>query len=387
MWEQVQRLRARGHECSLLVTAPGWKLKRRTKQGVTVWTAGLRNVYWPLSQRNRNPVARFLWHVFDVYNPLMARQLSKVLSQEKPDVVSIHNQAGWSAALYRTLRRFCVPAVQVLHGHYLLCPKTIMYRRGRNCSKQCGVCKLLRVPHRRVTSELTAVVGVSRYILERHIEHGYFRKVTHRYVIHNATSRGGTRAQMRPREPGAPLRIGFIGRLDPPKGVEYLLKAVKEFKPEDVELWVAGDTSGPYASMLKETYTLPNVHFKGYVTAQDFYPEVDCVVVPSLMNDNLPGVVYEAFCYERPVIGARRGGIPEMIRAGENGYLFEPLQPQSLHRIIRKLVDTPELLTLLSSGAARSAESYADVDGWIEAYIRVYQNAARVENSCLTSHS
>ena len=48
------------------------------------------------------------------------------------------------------------------------------------------------------------------------------------------------------------------------------------------------------------------------------------VVVPSIWYENLPFAVIEAFAYGKPVIGARIGGITEMILPGETGWLFNP---------------------------------------------------------------
>jgi glycosyltransferase involved in cell wall biosynthesis len=47
------------------------------------------------------------------------------------------------------------------------------------------------------------------------------------------------------------------------------------------------------------------------------------VIVPSEWYENAPISILESFAYGKPVIGARIGGIPEMINDDENGYLFD----------------------------------------------------------------
>jgi glycosyltransferase involved in cell wall biosynthesis len=54
------------------------------------------------------------------------------------------------------------------------------------------------------------------------------------------------------------------------------------------------------------------------------------VVVPSEWYENAPLSVLEAMAYGKPVIGARIGGIPEMIDDGENGFLFQSGNTQAL---------------------------------------------------------
>ncbi|QCQ20831.1 glycosyltransferase [Desulfoglaeba alkanexedens] len=92
--------------------------------------------------------------------------LLRVLEIERPDVVSIHNLPGWSAAAWTTIAEKGIPSVQVLHDSYAICPKSTMYREGSgNCARQCISCRLLRLPHRRLSRRVSAVVRFSRYIL------------------------------------------------------------------------------------------------------------------------------------------------------------------------------------------------------------------------------
>jgi glycosyltransferase involved in cell wall biosynthesis len=109
------------------------------------------------------------------------------------------------------------------------------------------------------------------------------------------------------------------------------------------------------------------------------FSSIDALIVPSLWNDTFPGVVFEAFGYGVPVIGSRRGGIPEMIVHGENGLLFDPDDGQGLVAALRSAMD-PALRARLAAGAARSAARYADPGVMIDAYedvLRQLQAQAR----------
>ncbi|MBU2818033.1 glycosyltransferase family 4 protein, partial [Acidithiobacillus ferrooxidans] len=65
--------------------------------------------------------------------------------------------------------------------------------------------------------------------------------------------------------------------------------------------------------------------------------QVDIVVVPSLWQEPLGLVVAEALAFGKPVIASKRGGIPEMIKDGENGLLFEPNRPEDLQESLHRL--------------------------------------------------
>ena len=374
----------RGLEPVMLATSAGRGLHQIERNGLRIWRAGLRNLYWP-GREPRGAAARVLWHTLDSYNPTMQPMLRRVLEIEQPDVVSIHNLPGWSAAAWNTIAEMGIPSVQVLHDSYAICPKSSMFRAGRNCSRQCIDCRLLRLPHRRLSNRVSAVVGVSHYILDRHLQEGYFRHVPIRQVIHNARDalELGVAAPTPPRDPNAPLRIGFIGRLDPTKGVEVLLVAFKQMQVPGVELWIAGNGKADYEQGLRASWGDPRVRFLGRVTPRDFYPQVDVVVVPSLWNDTFPGVVFEALAFGRPVIGSRRGGIPEMIREDENGLLFEPDRPGELLAALLLLAGDPGLRFRLGEAARDSARPFLDRRSWVENYIDLYHQVSGGSHTAL----
>ncbi|MDD3761422.1 MAG: glycosyltransferase family 4 protein [Acidithiobacillus sp.] len=373
LWEQMRGLRDAGHDCVLLATSDKAGLERTQQEGFTVWKAGIRNVYWPYHKRRPSAPLRMLWHALDGYNTWMQQYLREVVKREKPQVASLHNLTGWSAASWKTLAHLGVPAVQVLHDYYPICVKATMYKKGRNCAGQCPSCRMFRFPHRKLSRNIFAVVGVSRFILDRHLSLGYFEGVPIQRVIHNARSAESLGiAEAETSIPHEGLRFGYIGRLDRAKGVELLIDAFLAADLPKTELWVAGSGRQHEEHRLRHKTKDARVRFLGRVVPLEFYPQVDVIVVPSFWNDNLPGVVFEALAFGRPVIGSRRGGIPEMIRDGENGLLFEPDTPGELQRAIESMGDG-ELRARLTSQARPSAEPFIDMAGWIRAYEALFQ--------------
>lgn len=376
VWEQIRGLRDAGHECVLLATSGKAGLERTEREGITVWQAGIRNVYWPYHKKRPAAQWRALWHAIDSYNPWMQEYLHEVVESEKPDVVSLHDLPGWSSATWMTLAQLDVPAVQVLHSYYLICVKTSMYRKGRICVNQCMDCRVFRLPHRALSRNVAAVVGVSQYILKRHRDLGYFEDVPIQRVIHNARAPrtlGIEEAMVT--APHAGLRFGFIGRLDVIKGIEPLIDAFLAADLTNSELWIAGSGKQHEEERMHSKTQDPRVRFFGRVAPRDFYPQVDVVVVPSLWNDNLPGVVFEALAFGKPVIGSRRGGIPEMIHHGENGLLFEPDAPGELKAALEAMTDDVRRAQLAAQ-AKPSSTTFTDIAGWVAQYEVLYRDVA-----------
>lgn len=376
VWEQIRGLRDAGHECVLLATSDKAGLERTEREGITVWQAGIRNVYWPYHKKRPAAPWRAIWHVIDSYNPWMQSYLRVVVESEKPDVASLHDLPGWSSASWVTLAQLNVPAVQVLHSYYLICVKTSMYRPGGNCTKQCMDCSFFRLPHRMLSRKVAAVVGVSQYILKRHRDLGYFEDVPIQRVVHNARAPRtlGTEDEV-VTIPHAGLRFGFIGRLDVIKGIEPLIDAFIAADLANSELWIAGSGKQHEEERMHSKTQDPRVRFFGRVAPRDFYPQVDVVVVPSLWNDNLPGVVFEALAFGKPVIGSRRGGIPEMIHHGENGLLFEPDAPGELKAALEAMTDDVRRAQLAARAKSSSA-TFTDVAGWVAKYEVLYRDVA-----------
>ena len=375
LWNLMKGVQARGHEVVVLSIGHAPGLHAAERDGVRIWRAGLRNIYRPDLRRQPPAAARAMWHLLDSYNLAMQPLLRRVLQIERPDVVSVHNLPGWSAAAWQTLAGEGIPTVQVLHDSYALCPKATMYREGRgNCANQCTGCRLLRLPHRALSRKVSAVVGVSRYILDRHLQAGYFAGVPLQRVIHNAREPGelGVR-DAPPRAPGGALRFGYMGRLEAAKGIAPLLEAFAAAQLPQAELWVAGNGKPEVVEPLRQRYAHAPVRFLGRVAPRDFYPHIDVMVVPSMWHEPLGMVVAEALAFGKPVIGSRRGGIPEMIREGENGLLFEPDTPGDLIAALRQLAADADVRHRMGEAAKRSARPFLDVDGWVDQYLTLYE--------------
>jgi glycosyltransferase involved in cell wall biosynthesis len=361
---------ARGHDVVVLTTGPDGGLHEEVINGVRVLRAGVRNLYWHAVRNKPSVWKRALWHLVDIYNPLMGDVVSKIVKEEKPDVVSFHNLPGFSVAVWDAVHRAKLPMVQVLHDQYLICPRCTMFRNGHVCEHQCISCRAMRFFHPRLSSKVSAVVGISRFILDHHLKHGYFRATPIRSVIHNARNNPQALSISR-RGPDGTVRFGYIGTLDKSKGIELLLRVFTQIAKNNWELHIAGSGPADYEKFLHNFCAEPNVIFHGVQKPLDFYPGIDVLVVPSLWNEPLGVVVFEAMSYGVPVIGTLRGGIPEMIEDGKNGILFEPNRPEELKVALIRMAD--ETFMDSASQAARAAAPYfLDMERFVSGYEELY---------------
>jgi glycosyltransferase involved in cell wall biosynthesis len=128
--------------------------------------------------------------------------------------------------------------------------------------------------------------------------------------------------------------ITVIGRLTPQKGVDVLLEAmpaVLETLPH-TELWVAG--AGPSLPELEGQTVAAglssSVRYLGYRTdVASVIAASDVIVLPS-RAEGLPVVLLEAMSLGKPVVASRVGGVPDLVRQGQTGWLVPSEDPAAL---------------------------------------------------------
>lgn len=368
----VEGMQAKGHEVVVLSMVPEQGLSADMVDGVKVYRAGLKNMYWPYSEKKHPTINRLAWHIRDSYNAGMKSYVSEVLRIEQPDVVSCHNLAGWSVAVYDEIQKSGIPFIQVLHDLYLLCANSNMYKGDAPCAEICLSCKLLRLNHRKKSVKVAAVVGISKSILNRFEQEAYFSD-SQKYVIHNTRTISDPGIKQK-REGIEILKIGYLGTLSKIKGIEWL---IEEFQKTmmNATLSIAGKGKEEYEEKLKSMTVDDRIRFFGYVKPEEFFSSIDVLVVPSLWQEPLGMVAIEALANHIPVIANRAGGLQETVIDGVNGLFCEAENPNSLGNAMRRLSEDPGLFNKLSSNARESVAEILDKNRMVNAYERVLEKA------------
>lgn len=146
------------------------------------------------------------------------------------------------------------------------------------------------------------------------------------------------------------LTFGFLGRTDPIKGLDLLLKTLKKIDSNKIQLKIGvipatNAEQKKYCEELIQTSKDLDCQWNFNLNEkqiEDFFKEIDYLIVPSLWFETGPFVIYEALAYDTPVITTNLGGQRELIKNGENGYLFEPNE-ESLYLLLKKIINTSVL--------------------------------------------
>ena len=344
--------------------------KEEVIDGIPVYRAKIPNVYLPYGKIRQPFLKRRLWHILDIYNPISKKIVLKQIADFKPDIISIHNTQGWSCSIWDAVSESNVPAIQILHDLYLLCP-TNMFKNNVICKEQCLTCKIMRFPCKSKSNQLKAVVGVSNFILDKYLSYGYFKNVPIKKVIYNSRKLDSTIVE-RKTDPRY-INFGFIGTLAPNKGIEVLLRAYHKIKKPNYKLFVAGAGKQDYEEYLKSKYKDDSIIFMGKVEPRDFFEKVDVTIVPSIWYEALGMVFVESFAFGIPVIGSNIGGIPEMITEGVNGMLFDPYKEGDLEEKLLKFEDNISDWKNKSEIIKQSAQKFLDYKGWLNQWEELYK--------------
>lgn len=190
---------------------------------------------------------------------------------------------------------------------------------------------------RRLADTFAGFIAPSRFLEHDLLAFGLPREKLH-YIPHGLDpSRFGRRQPA-----NAARRFGYLGSIVPHKGIEVLIAAFRDMPP-DAELAVAGShrADPAHAAHLAEIAKSANVRFEGEVdhaAVPDWLADIDCLVVPSIWEENAPLVVLEAFASGVPVIASRLGGLPELVDPG-GGVTFSPGSVDALRRALRSARD------------------------------------------------
>ena len=234
-----------------------------------------------------------------------------------------------------------------------------------------------------VLGQIDRVFVPTRFLLDRLLEGGFDPERTS-HMPYGVEVRGladlpGPRSG--PPTTDVPLRLAFVGSLTKHKGVHVLLEAfaLLEHNPElrgRFKLTLSGaSTDHVYTERLQTRARELGVRMLGKFQPHELpgrLAAADVLVVPSIWVENQPLAIREAFAAGRPVITSNLGALPESVRDGTDGLLFEPGDPADLARVLGRLVHEPDLLGRLIGGIAQikgSAQQAAELEPFYEGLI------------------
>jgi glycosyltransferase involved in cell wall biosynthesis len=277
-----------------------------------------------------------------------AKKFSGLLAAFPPEIIHVHNiYHQISPSILDVAQKRKIPVVMTVHDYHVISPNYGMFDRGEIVEPS------VKHPywdtfHRRLIggsfakSALSAFEGwlhdvldaygwvstfiaPSEFVRQKLLAYGIpeskIEVVPHFIDLEGRAPRFESEA-----------RVAFVGRLSEEKGVDVLLRAMKEVR--HLTCAIIGD--GPEKQKLHalaEELKLDNVEFLGALHNEELEREIaraKAIIIPSQSYETFGLTALEAYAWGKPVIASRIGALPEVVREGETGLLFDPKEPKEL---------------------------------------------------------
>jgi glycosyltransferase involved in cell wall biosynthesis len=310
--------------------------------------------------------------------PKLSRTLSELTTRLRDDQIQILFTHGYKSNLLGRIaaQRLKIPAIAVSRGWTGENWKVRFYEQ-------------LDRLHLRL---MDRIISVSHGQAEKVFRTGVSRKKVE--VIHNASRLDEL---SRPRETARQdieklihqslenrLIFAGAGRLSPEKGFDRFITLAEEtlrIHPNcQFVIFGEGPLQDKLQAQIDQTGFKDSIRLLGFRNDLDqLMPGLDGFILTS-HTEGLPNVLLEAAAAKVPSLATKVGGVPELIRAGETGYLLPPNAAESWSMILSRLITSDELRRSMGENARRWVENEFSFTGQASRYEQLIESVVRSES-------
>jgi len=355
------------------------------------------NIDYKDLNKKKNPLTAVKVLKNSLYSSEAKRNIHALLSEHKIDLVHLNNIHHYltPGSIIPEIKRHNIPIIWTVHDYVILCPNTTFISNDKVCER-CKVGKYYNcIVHKCKKGSLLAssvaamesyvnkwvdpykyvdyFLCPSQFIADKFIQFGFDeKKIVRLYnpfdisALENITQNGLDGKKY----------IVYVGNILKVKGVFTLAEAVKDL---DVDLYVIGDGEAlPELQNFVKNNNIRNIYFLGRKKKQEtlnYVKGAEFVVVPSEWYENLPYSLVEALLLAKPVLGARIGGIPELVLDNKTGFLFEPGSKEDMIAKMKYMLSLPvERLSWLGDNAQRHAMALTNYGNFEKGLSKIFQS-------------
>ena len=334
---------------------------------------------------------------FTFHNPQVVQRLKRYQKIGQFDIWMIHNVfPAMSPSVYALAFKLGVPVVQYLHNYRMSCVNGYFLNHGETCTS-CIHGNFTKAALTGCWHNSRLISGWMGAVMVRVRAMGVYQKVAAWVAlsgiqkrIHTEMGIPAERIHINPHffipredllipEPGGDVL--FVGRLSKEKGVEPLLDAWKRTDRGEAKLLLAGD--GPERVALEKKISaerIGGVEFLGFVAKEDqeaMWKRAAFSVVPSIWQEPLPTVVFEAWERGRPVVVSNAGGLADSVENGVDGLKVPMRDAKAWASAMGQLLREPERsVEMAQAGVAKLQRDFTK-EKWLERIGAIYDGVLR----------
>ena len=368
-----------GNNVSVITTSTKNNQKMYLDGRIKIYQIYAPNLYWIYDKDNQLNYKKIFFQLIDIWNPFVKKKVKLIIQNESPDIVHVHKLRGlspsvWNAAKDSGIRKI----IHTCHDYELISPQgALVGRIGKLSLQKSFPINIYQEIRSKNSNHVSDALAPSKFILQKHLDFRFFSKAKIN-VIPN--SHGYTHNQIREFKfikffRSQELRLLFIGRLVQEKGIEILCDVVSNLCLQGHKIFLDVIGSGEFETVLKEKKSYKDrIFFHGSHFGQrkiDYLKSCDVLVVPSNWPESFGIVITEPFAFGKPVIALNIGAIPEIVKEGYNGFIFEPDNKEQLQATILNIYQDMTILTEMRENCFQSAERYC-VENFIDSHLQIY---------------
>lgn len=288
------------------------------------------------AELNQSLLKKLLLPFTTVFSLKTYREIKRIICSKDIDIIHCHNTFPLiSPSVYYAARKCGVPVVQTVHNFRLICANGVLSREGKPCedclSKGLG-CALKHRCYRQ--SFIQTLVLVNMLWVHRLL--GTYRKI--RYIFLTEFNREKFRGLLqecldyqfiKPNfehiEPASSDMIRensyvYIGRLEPDKGIDFLLEAWEEETERDLYIFGNGMLQDEVEEACKRNSKLHLMGFQSKEIVLEYLRKAKAMIFPTDLYEGFPMTIIEAFAVGTPVVCSNIGNGADIVRkyiAGE----------------------------------------------------------------------
>lgn len=301
------------------------------------------------SQKNWGNITKKVFYykykrsIFNIF--LAIKQIHEVIEKVNPDIIHVHSTwAGLFVRLPYLFRKRKAKIVYQSHGWAFLMD-TSNYKKNIYALVE----RILSIP-------TDKIINISNYEQNQAIKYGLNKNKM--IMVYNGVEDKINKSNLKLNWDRNKINLLFVGRLDRQKGLDLFLDVYNKMELDNVHLYVIG-TSVLDSSLPQNT---EYVTYLGWVDNKDidvYYQACDAVIMPSRW-EGFGLVAIEAMKNSKAVIVSNRGALPELVKNGKNGYVFNIDDKISLKNILLNL-DKIYLKKIGMNGRLIFLENFIDI--------------------------
>ena len=329
-----------------------------------------------------------------IHSPAARREMKHQLDQNDYDLVHVQNLFPFlSPSILAPAKQRGLPIVMRCPNYRMLCPTGLHLSKGevcercvggkewscvtRNCEENLAKSVGYALRHavarktRSILDNVTIFIVLSKFQKRKFIAGGVPAEKIQ--ILHNFT-RMSDDLPVSHQSPTDPY-VAFLGRPAKEKGIELFIEAARAL-PE-----VPFKVAGALESLPEMKQPVPaNVEFTGFLAGDDlqqFLARMRMLVVPSQWFEGFPNTILDAMKHQKPVVASRIGSLPEIVRDGQTGLIFDHDSLPQLIDKIRTLGDDPQLCRTFGEEAREIVEADYSEGAFYRRLLEIYEIAIK----------